>query len=226
MHRMAIEAQGHVSFLIPSAGTGERLGLGCKGFLEIAGRPLLRWVADKGRQIADEIVVAVPAEKLEAAAALLPDCRVIAGGATRHDSVALLAQAARGDWLLLQDAARPFSSIALLSAVLAAARTSGCAGAFLDPEVPVARLRDGQVETVLLRDEVGVFQSPQAFSRGAMQRMLLHAQEHGSKPQSTMQLAVAAGIAVTAVPGDKHNIKLTTPLDWQVASLLEKYLHE
>jgi 2-C-methyl-D-erythritol 4-phosphate cytidylyltransferase len=213
-----------ISCLIPSAGAGERLGLGCKGFLELAGRPLLRWVADKGRQVADEVVVAVPAERVDEAAALLPDCRVIAGGETRHDSVALLAQAARGDLLLLQDAARPFSSLALCSAVLAAARETGCAGAFLDPEVPVARLRDGRVEGVFLRDQVGVFQSPQAFTRGAMQHMLLLAQSRGWKPQSTMQLAVEAGIEIAAVAGEKHNIKLTTPDDLRHAALLEGYL--
>jgi len=217
-------APGGTSFLIPSAGGGERLGLGCKGFLELAGRPLLCWLADKGRQVADEVVVAVPRERVEATTALLPDCRVIAGGASRHDSVALLVQAARGDWLLLQDAARPFSSIALLRAVLAAARETGCAGAFLDPEVPVARLRDGKVEAVLRREEAGVFQSPQAFSREAMQAMLQHEREHRLQPQSTMQLAVAAGIAVAAVAGEKHNIKLTTPADWRVAALLEEHL--
>lgn len=217
-------ARESVSCLIPAAGSGERLALGCKGFLELAGKPLLRWVADKGRRLADEVVVAVPAARMDEAIALLPDCRVIAGGGTRHDSVALLAQAARGDWLLLQDVARPFSSIALCSAVLAAARATGCAGAFLDPEVPVARLRDGRVDAVLLRDQAGVFQSPQAFSREAMQGMLRHAQAHRSKPQSTLQLAIEAGIAVAAVPGEKHNIKLTTPFDWQVAALLEGHL--
>lgn len=216
--------RGGISCLIPSAGAGERLGLGCKGFLELAGRPLLRWVADKGRQVADEVVVAVPAGRVDEAAALLPDCRVIEGGETRHDSVALLAQAARGDLLLLQDAARPFSSLALCSAVLAAARATGCAGAFLDPEVPVARLRDGRVEGVLLRDQVGVFQSPQAFTREAMQRMLLLAQSRGWKPQSTMQLAVEAGIEIAVVAGEKHNIKLTTPMDWRIAALLEDHL--
>ncbi len=217
-------AEVEVSCLIPSAGSGDRLGLGCKGFLELAGRPLLRWLADKGRRVADEVVVAVPADRFDEANALLPDCRVIVGGETRHDSVALLARAARGDWLLLQDAARPFSSIALCAAVLARARETGCAGAFVDPEVPVARLRDGKVAAVLLRHEAGVFQSPQAFSRETMRRLLAHAQERGYRPQSTLQLAIDAGIEVAAVAGEKHNIKLTTPIDWRVATLLEEYL--
>jgi 2-C-methyl-D-erythritol 4-phosphate cytidylyltransferase len=125
---------------------------------------------------------------------------------------------------LLQDAARPFSSVTLMRAVLAAARATGCAGAFLDPEVPVARLRDGRVESVLLRHEVGVFQSPQVFAREAMRKMLRHAQEHGCKPQSTLQLAINAGIAVVAVPGEKSNIKITTADDWRLARLLESHL--
>jgi 2-C-methyl-D-erythritol 4-phosphate cytidylyltransferase len=217
-------AEVAVSCLIPSAGSGERLGRGCKGFLELAGRPLLRWVADKGLRVADEVVVAVPAERLDEASALLPDCRVIAGGETRHDSVALLAGAARGDLLLLQDAARPFSSVALCRAVLDAARASGCAGAFVDPEVPVARLRDGRVDAVLLRHEAGVFQSPQAFTREAMQAMLRLSHARAYKPQSTLQLAVEAGIEVSVVAGERHNIKLTTPMDWRMAALLEDYL--
>lgn len=218
------DGRAAVSCLIPSAGSGERLGRGCKGFLQLAGRPLLRWVADKGLKVADEVVVAVPPDRLDEANALLPDCRVIAGGETRHDSVALLAQAARGEWLLLQDAARPFSSLALCAAVLEAARTTGCAGAFVDPEVPVARLRGGRVEAVLLRDQVGVFQSPQAFSREAMQAMLRLSRSLGYRPQSTMQLAIEAGIEVSVVAGEKHNIKLTTPMDWRMAALLEDYL--
>ena len=39
-----------------------------------------------------------------------------------------------------------------------------------------------------------------------------------------MQLAVEIGVAVAAVAGDKHNIKLTTPFDWQMAALLEDHL--
>ena len=57
-----------------------------------------------------------------------------------------------------------------------------------------------------------------------MRRLLAHAQERGYRPQSTLQLAIDAGIEVAAVAGEKHNIKLTTPIDWRVATLLEEYL--
>ena len=213
-----------VSFLIPAAGTGERLGMGPKGLLELHGRPLLCWLADKALQVAGEVLVAVPAERVDEVAGMLPACRVIAGGATRQASVTRLARAASGQWCLVHDAARPFASVALFRGVLAAARVSGCAGAFLDPEVPVARIGGGFVQQGFERDEVAIFQAPQAFARELLLDLVAQAEAAGRYPQSTLQLALQAGVPVSAVPGEKHNIKLTTPHDWRIAALLEDHL--
>ncbi|GHC00801.1 IspD/TarI family cytidylyltransferase [Thermomonas carbonis] len=215
------DADGMVSCLIPAAGTGERLGLGPKGLLELHGRPLLCWVADKALQVADEVLVAVPLDCVETTAALLPQCRVIAGGDSRQDSIAMLAGQARGDWLLVHDAARPFVSLALFQQVIATARQHGCAGAFLSPAVPVARLREGRVVEAHAGHEVGIFQTPQVYSRADMNRMLQHqATVPGWFAQSAVQLALAAGIEVHAVPGEAHNFKITTAGDWHVAQHL------
>lgn len=203
---------------------GQRLGQGSKGFLVLAGRALLCWVADKALQVADEVIVAVPADRVDEATDLLPACRVIAGGGSRHESVGLLAAASRGDWLLLHDAARPFASVGLLERVLAAAREHGCAGAILDPEVPVARLRDGFAVEALPRHEAGVFQSPQAFARLQLLALIEHARADGLQPQSTLQLALRAGVPVAAVAGEKTNIKITTAEDWRWARAMEEYL--
>ncbi len=209
-----------VSCLIPAAGSGQRLGLGPKAFLELRGRPLLCWITERALQVADEVLVAVLPHLVDQASAMLPRCRVIEGGPTRQDSIALLAAQARGDWLIVHDAARPFATRALLQAVLDTARRTGCAGAFLDPEVPVARLRNGLVVEAYARDEVGVFQSPQAFSRANMAAMLAcQADAPGWYGQSTIQLALLAGVPVHAVPGEKTNIKITTMEDWQRACL-------
>jgi len=124
----------------------------------------------------------------------------------------------------VHDAARPFASVALFRGVLAAARGSGCAGAFLDPEVPVARIGGGLVLEGFDRDQVGVFQAPQAFARALLLDLFAQAEAAGRRPQSTLQLALQAGVPVAAVPGEKHNIKLTTPEDWRHAALLEDHL--
>ncbi|HSD16743.1 MAG TPA: 2-C-methyl-D-erythritol 4-phosphate cytidylyltransferase [Thermomonas sp.] len=210
-----------LSFLMLAAGAGERLGLGPKGFLELHERPLLRWLADKAAQVADEVLVAVPADCVEATASLLPECRVMAGGATRQDSIAVLAAQARGEWLLVHEGARPFASLALFEQVIATARRQGCAGAFLSPVVPVARLRDGRVVEAFAGSEVGIFQTPQVYARADMAKMLQHqATVPGWFASSAIQLALAAGIEVHVVPGEVHNLKITTAEDWHVAQHL------
>lgn len=213
-----------VSCLIAAAGSGQRLGLGPKGFLELQGRPLLCWLADKLLQVADEVLVAVPAAQLETAAALLPRCTMIEGGETRHASVQRLVEACIGDWLLLHDAARPFASVALFRAALDAARETGCAATLLDPEVPVARVRDGLLMEAHPPGMMGISQTPQVYSRQAMHRMQALAAQHGWQPQSTMQMALLAGERVRAVRGEKTNIKITTPEDWAVVQHLENLL--
>lgn len=213
-----------VSCLIAAGGIGARLGLGPKGFLELRGRPLLCWLADKAWRFADEVVVAVPAAQREAAAALLPDCIVIEGGDTRHASVQRLADAAGGDWLVLHDAARPFASVALFTAALQAARETGCAATLLDPEVPVVRLRDGMLVEAHAPADMGVSQTPQVYSRAALQRMHAAAAAQAWRPQSTMQLALLAGERVRAVRGEKTNIKITTAEDWAAVQHLEDLL--
>ena len=215
------EAGTGLSFLILAAGAGERLGLGPKGLLELHGRPLVCWLADKAAQVADEVLVAMPEDCVEGSAALLPGCRVIAGGATRQDSIAVLATQARGAWLLVHEAARPFASLALFRQVIGKARQCGCTGAFLSPAVPVARLRHGRVVEAYAGGEVGIFQTPQVYARADRDRMLqLRDAVPGWHAESPVQRALAAGIDLHAVPGEAHNIKITTSEDWEIAQHL------
>lgn len=206
-----------VSLLIPAAGDGSRLGLGPKSMLVLDGKPLVQWVAGKGLRCADEVVIAAPAGLLQEISELCPECTCIVGGASRQESIARLTEASAHPWLILHDVARPFASKSLLRRVLVAAQATGCAGAFLDPEVPVATLVDGRVERAYLRDEVGIFQAPQAFSRDILMEISAQARLHGWLTQSTIQLALHAGVEVRAVAGEKTNIKLTTLEDWAMA---------
>ncbi len=214
-----------ISCLIPAAGSGERLGLGSKGLLQLQGRPLLWWLVEKVRKIADEVLVAVqPAQVLEVAA-MLPGCRVIAGGSTRQASLDLLGDHARGEILLEHDGARPFASIELFREVLTAARCHGCASAVLDPEVVVAQLRDGMLCNAYTRDQVGLTQTPQAYTRALMLRVRAQTRAHGWSPEATMvQRALLAGEAVCAVRGEKSNLKITTLEDWRAAHGLDVML--
>lgn len=221
---MADSIQADLSFLIPAAGGGERLGRGPKALLDLAGRPLVQWLAAKALAVAGEVIVAAPADRLGVVQSLCPGCQVIPGGATRQDTVARLVAAATRPWLLVQDVARPFASVALMRAVAEAARETGVAGAFLHPEVPVARLQDGRVAGHFRADEVGVFQAPQAFRRSLLVEVLARAAAAGWQEQSTLQLVLRAGLPVRAVAGEKTNLKLTTAEDLALGSGLAEWL--
>lgn len=216
--------RSRLAVLIPAAGIGQRLGQGPKALLELDGRPLLQWLCDKALQVADEVIIAAPADSIDLFAALCPGCQVIAGGNTRQASVAALAQAARRDWLVLHDVARPFVSTALLQTVADAAAETGCAGAFGTLDVPVARIENERVVASYRHPEVALFQAPQAFSRELLVNLVRRAEREGWQEQSTLQLALRAGIAICAVNGERSNIKLTTAQDWALAEHLKGLL--
>jgi len=222
MPRNAPEAD--VSVLIPAAGDGDRLGLGPKGLLELAGQPLIVWLTRKVAHLSNDVIVAAPERHLALFRELCPGCRCIVGGATRQESVArLLAESSR-DWVLVTDAARPFITLELCRAVLAGARKTGAAGALLDPEVPVAHIVGGRIVRAIRREEAGILQAPNAFSRSLLENVYQQAELGGWQEQSTLELALRADCNVTLLPGEKTNIKLTTAVDWQLASALTDYL--
>lgn len=201
--------------IIPAAGLGTRLNKGPKGLLKLGNHTLIEWVAHTLSPIVDRIVIAVPEGYETWAGQLLPDCSIISGGATRHQSLLKLFDHSRADTVLIQDAARPFASRALCEKVLLAAELHGAAGAFLDPVVPVGSISDNKVTHYWHRSEVGIFQAPQAFSHNVLAKAMQHPDANAF--QSTLQLVISTHQPVYAVPGEAENIKITSPLDWEIA---------
>jgi 2-C-methyl-D-erythritol 4-phosphate cytidylyltransferase len=184
--------------------------------LRIGERTLLELLVATLRPLVDEILVAAPAEfTAEIAGILGATAIVVPGGRTRQESIDLALHACGGRIILIQDAARPFASRALCSAVLNAAAEHGAAGAFLDPTVPVGHLENGVVASYQTREQARIFQAPQAFSR----EVLLSAAQKtaGRAFQSTAQMVIDAGYGLQAIAGEPENIKITTSLDWLIA---------
>jgi len=203
------------SVVIPAAGSGERLGLGPKAFLAMSGVTLLERVAQTALRVAEQVVVAVPLDRVGEARALCQGCTCIAGGATRQETVAKLVHACDRPWVIVHDVARPFASEALLRSVLDAARETGAAGACLNPDVPAVRLgANGAIFECFEPSEIGVFQAPQAFSRELLLGVLARAEREGWRTQTTLQLMLKAGLRAKAAKGERANIKITHEQDW------------
>ncbi|PCH51258.1 MAG: hypothetical protein COC20_05790 [Cellvibrionales bacterium] len=218
------EIHRDLSVLIPAAGAGERLGQGPKALLELNGSPLIVWLTRKALQLSDDVIVTVPPNHLKEFQQLCPGCRCIAGGDTRQASVARLLAKSSRDWVMLTDVVRPFTSLDLYNQVLSKARTTGIAGAFLSPDVPIAHIVNHQIVRSFKSSEVGVFQTPHAFSRKLLVDICAQAENSSWVEQSTLELAIKAEYPVAVVPGEKNNIKLTTADDWQFAKILTEYL--
>jgi 2-C-methyl-D-erythritol 4-phosphate cytidylyltransferase len=221
--------------LIVAAGSGERLGAGRpKALVELAGRPLVQWSIDALLDVAgvDQVVVALPADaELPAGASAAGHVSSVPGGPSRSDSVrrALAAagaafEGADMDLVLVHDAARPLLTTALVESVIAALardHDADAAIAALPVTDTIKRVdRTDAVRETLDRSELWAVQTPQVFRRGVLERALEVSAEELAGATDDALLIERAGGKVIVVRGGEENLKVTTPMDLQVAELL------
>jgi 2-C-methyl-D-erythritol 4-phosphate cytidylyltransferase len=215
--------------LIVAAGSGERLGADRpKALVELAGRPLLQWSIDALRQVdsVETIVVALPPHT-----ATPPGVIGVVGGAVRSESVRRALAAAgeassqgETDLVLVHDAARPLLSAALAESVIAALLHDRDAEAAIaaTPITDTIKRVDGAgtVSETLKRSELWAVQTPQVFRRSALRRALDAPVEELARATDDAWLIEQSGGKVIVVRSSDENLKVTTPLDLQVAELL------
>jgi 2-C-methyl-D-erythritol 4-phosphate cytidylyltransferase len=142
--------------------------------------------------------------------------RVIAGGATRASSVrrGLAAVPENAEVVVVHDAARPLASRELFRAVVDAV-VAGADGAIPGVAVvdTIKRVRGTRVVETLDRTELVAVQTPQAFRAEILRRA------HDGEPEATDDagLLEALGSRIVVVPGEYHNLKLTSPDDLVIA---------
>ncbi|MGW3043129.1 2-C-methyl-D-erythritol 4-phosphate cytidylyltransferase [Kitasatospora sp. NPDC001159] len=228
--------------VVPAAGRGERLGPGApKALRELGGVPLLvhavRALA-RSRAVG-LVVVAAPADGVAEVVALLDshgldgkDIRVVAGGATRQESVRLGLAAIPEDVeiVLVHDAARPLVPVEVVDAVAAAVRAGAEA---VVPAVPLADTvkrvepNPGRPEPVVDTPEratLRAVQTPQGFDRATL--VEVHAKalaEEAAGGADAPAVTDDAGLVeryggrVVVVPGHEEAFKVTRPLDLVLA---------
>lgn len=205
---------GRSAALIPAAGSGTRLGLGPKAFVEVAGRSLLARSVAALAPLVDEVLVALP-EGLD-----LPEgvqARAIVGGTTRQESVHRLLRATSAEIVLVHDAARPFLPANVVHALLEAIPETGAATAALPVADTLVRGEAGRWGGVIPREGLWAVQTPQGFRRELLLRAHEAAHEEGFSATDDAGLVVRLGVSVTLVPGDARLFKVTTPGDLALA---------
>jgi 2-C-methyl-D-erythritol 4-phosphate cytidylyltransferase len=227
-----------VTAVIAAAGSGERLGAGGpKAFVAVAGRPIIEWSVDAFRacESVHSIVVAAPPGHVGDFGG--HDLGVVPGGATRAQSVANALEAVGTGYVAIHDAARPLLTAELVEAlvadldaaedaagVIAAAPVNdtikrAAASANLQSSTSEVSDRRLAIEATEDRSRLWRAQTPQVFRTDAL-RAALAAAERPEDATDESMLVEAEGGTVLIHPVAEQNLKVTTPLDLQVAELL------
>jgi 2-C-methyl-D-erythritol 4-phosphate cytidylyltransferase len=214
---------GKVIAVVPAAGSGVRLAAGVpKAFCEIDGRTLLECAVagllESG--VVDQVVVAVPSDRIDQAGRLLGDrATVVAGGADRVESVrlALSALPPAAEFVLVHDAARALTPPGLVVRVVDALRSGQVA------VVPALAVSDtikavdanGVVLGTPERAGLRAVQTPQGFATELLLRAYARAGDADFTDDAS--LVEHLGGQVQVVDGDPLAFKITTGLDLLLA---------
>lgn len=194
-----------------------------KAFIRCAGRELWEWSAEVLASACDEVVFAVPADRVDGDAAGGCGIRRVAGGAMRSESVRHALDAAPGaDIVVVHDAARPLVTADLVRACVAEIEAGWDAAIAAAPVTDTIKEADadGQVRLTLERRHLWAVQTPQAFEAGILRRALDADPEATKVATDDASLVEAIGGRVRIVEAPPRNFKITWPEDLERAESL------
>lgn len=140
---------------------------------------------------------------------------LVIGGAERHDSVfnGLQALPPSCEWVLIHDAVRPFVSIELIEGTWIAAQETGAAIAALPATDTIKKVHRKNFLETLPREEIWLAQTPQVFRKDIILEAYLEARKLNISGTDDAFFVERLGLPVAVVPGERSNIKITTPED-------------
>jgi 2-C-methyl-D-erythritol 4-phosphate cytidylyltransferase len=202
--------------------------------VEVAGRPLIDWSLDAfaGARTIGPVVVAVPPGHERR---LGDGVVVVAGGGHRSESVAAGLERVDSELVAVHDAARPLLTPELIdemverlasrpdaAAVIAAAPLTDTVKRAREPRPERGEFPRGgpTVAQTVSRDHLWAAQTPQVFRTAALRDALDTDPQRLAAATDDAMLVEKAGGKVLIHPSPSENLKITTPLDLEVAELL------
>jgi len=220
--------------VVVAAGGSTRMGAAAgerKPFLRLGDRTVLEHscaalVAARGVQ---ELVVVAREDDLDRVRALARESpafgeswRVVAGGATRTDSVraGVTATDEASELVAIHDAARPLVRSQVVERALLCAAERGAALVATPVRDTIKRAEGDAARATLQREELWAAQTPQVFGRAQLLELLERARAAGYSPTDDAALFERYVGPVPLVEGEPRNFKLTTPEDLRLAAAL------
>lgn len=118
----------------------------------------------------------------------------------------------------VHDGVRPFVSQEVIAACYAAAEERQAVIPVIDVVETVRRIEADEKSVTVPRDRYKLVQTPQVFTASLLKQA--YGQTYTSAFTDDASVVEALGHPVFLIPGNRENIKLTTPFDLKVAEVL------
>lgn len=212
--------------IIVAGGKGLRMGGDIpKQFLPVGGKPILMRTIDRFLQYDEkmQVVLVLPESQQDYWRTLCDEYHfsqpytLANGGETRFHSVKNGLVKVAPDALLIgvHDGVRPFVSLDTIRATYDEASRSEAVVPVIDVVETVRHLVDGKSITVP-RSDYRLVQTPQVFSASLLRQA--YEQPYTDFFTDDASVVERLGHPVTLVPGNRENIKITTPFDLTIAA--------
>ena len=212
--------------IVVAAGSSSRMGGVDKIMAPLCGRPLVTHSLDafEGSPLVARVVLVVPPAGIDAHRGLVSErgygkVQVVRGGERRQDSVRNGLDALGAvEWTIVHDGARPCIDAAMIEIGLQAAKATGAAAPAQPLSDTIKEIDDsGMVVRTLTRDRLRAAQTPQVFSTALLRRAHEQIQEDVTDDAAMIEMT---GGPVRLFAGSTENLKVTTPLDLEIAEAI------
>ena len=214
--------------VIVAAGNASRMGGIDKVMAELKGEPMIVRTARAFQQsdVIKEIVIVTRPDLIHQIKALCADFdkvkAVVAGGADRAESVGkgLKALSSKVKLAAVHDGARPLITQEVIDRAVRTAHTYAAAAPGVPVKDTIKIVQGGVVTQTPDRSTLQAIQTPQVFDLDLLKSALKKAKKDKAPITDDCSAVELMGMAVRIVAGDERNIKVTTPMDLQIAELL------
>lgn len=212
--------------LIVAGGKGLRMGSDLpKQFLPIGGKPVLMHTIEAFHHFdrTMKIILVLPQEQqtywqeLCAKHSFVIEHTVVDGGETRFHSVKNGLACVNSGLVGVHDGVRPFVSPEVIKRCYELAAIKKAVIPVIDVVETVRHITETGSETVS-RNDYKLVQTPQVFDAELLKQA--YAQEYTPFFTDDASVVEAMGIPVCLVEGNRENIKITTPFDLKISSVL------
>ena len=215
------------SAIILGAGSGDRMGGIDKILTEISGVPAILHSVNAFIEVGifQTTILLANTDNIDELKRLMSDPKyqsvhVVLGGNRRKDSVRIgLDQIKSSDYVMIHDGARPCVSPDLIRRGMMASENSDAAIPVVPITDTVKMLKDSMVMSTMDRSSLYASQTPQVFKYKTIAELHLTLTSDVTDDAAIIEIH---GGNVSTYDGDPENIKMTNPIDIEIAETILK----